>query len=68
MFIFGLHSISDDWPSDLSNEHQPKCEKRPPKSLKNEMFVFGLSSISDDWLSNLSNESQPKLEKRPPKS
>ena len=33
MFIFGLHSISDD---------------RPPKSLKNEMFALGLRSISDD--------------------
>ena len=29
MFIFGLHSISDDWPGDLSNERQPKCEKGP---------------------------------------
>ena len=29
MLIFGLHSTSDDWPSDLSNESQPKCEKRP---------------------------------------
>ena len=47
MFIFGLHSISDDWPSDLSDEHQPKCQKRPPKSWKSEMFVFGLRSISD---------------------
>ena len=65
MFVFGLSSISDDWPGDLSDEHQPKCENRPPKSSKNEMFVFGLSSISDDWLSNSSNESQLKLEKRP---
>ena len=56
MFIFGLHSISDDRPSDLSDEHQPKCKKRPPKSSKNEMFVFGLHSISDDRLSDLSNE------------
>ena len=31
MFIFGLRSISDDH---LSDECQPKCEKRPPKSLK----------------------------------
>ena len=28
MFIFGLHSISDDQPNNLSDEHQPKCEKR----------------------------------------
>ena len=30
MLIFGLRSNSD-WPSNLSNESQPKCEKRPPK-------------------------------------
>ena len=56
MFIFGLHSISDDWPGNMSNEHQPKCEKRPPKSLENEMFICGLHSISDDWPCNLSDE------------
>ena len=56
MFILGLHLISDDWPSDPSNEYQPKCEKRPPKSLKNEMFVFGLCLISDNRLSDPSNE------------
>ena len=45
-----------------------KSEKRPPKSLKNEMFVFGLHSISDLQLSDLSDERQPKCQKRPPKS
>ena len=68
MLIFGLHSTSDDWPSNLSNESQPKCEKRPLKSSKNEMLVFGLCSTSDDRLSDPSDESQPKCEKRPPKS
>ena len=36
MFIFGLHLISDDRPSDPSNKHQPKCEKGPlsPQKLK----------------------------------
>ena len=29
MFIFGLHSTSDDWPSDPSNESWLKCKKRP---------------------------------------
>ena len=29
MFVFGLHSISDDWPSSPSDECQPKCEKGP---------------------------------------
>ena len=60
MFIFGLRSISDDWPSDPSNECQPKCEKRPPKSARNEMFIFGLCSISDDRPSDPTNECQPK--------
>ena len=32
MFIFGLHSTSDDWPSHLSDEWWLKCKKRPPKS------------------------------------
>ena len=61
MFIFGLCSTSDDWLSDLSDEHRPKCkkQKRPPKSSKNKMFVFGLCSTSDDRPSDLSNERQP---------
>ena len=56
VFIFGLHSISDDQPSDLNDEHQPKCKKRPPKSSKNAMFIFGLHSISDDQPSDQSDE------------
>ena len=63
MFIFGLHSTSDDQLSDLSKKCRPKCKKnkkRPPKSLKNQMFIFGLRSTSDDWLSNLSKKCQPK--------
>ena len=44
MLIFGLRSISDDRPSDLSNEQWLKCKKRPPKSLKNEMFIFWWST------------------------
>ena len=27
MFIFGLHSTSDDWPSDLNKKCQPKHKK-----------------------------------------
>ena len=56
MFICGLHSISDDRRNDPSDKHQPKYEKRAPKSLKNEMFILGLHSISDDWPSDLSDE------------
>ena len=57
MFIFGLHSTSNDQLSDPSDESQPKCKKRPPKSSKNEMLIFGLCSTSDDWPSDPSNES-----------
>ena len=68
MVIFGLHSTSDDRLSDLSDESQLKCNKSPPKSLKNEMFIFGLCSTSNDRLSDLCNESQLKCKRRPPKS
>ena len=57
MFVFGLCSTSDDQPNDPSDKCQPKCEKRPPKSSKNEMLIFGLCSTSDDWLSDLSDKS-----------
>ena len=40
MLVFGLCSTSGDRPSNLSNESQPKCDKRPPKSLKNEILIF----------------------------
>ena len=42
MFIFGLHSTPDDWPSDPSKKHQPKHnkQKRLPKTSKNKMFIF----------------------------
>ena len=51
--------------SDLSNESQQKCIKRPPKSSKNEMLIFRLCSTSDDWPSDLSDKSWPKCEKGP---
>ena len=57
MLIFGLRSTSDDWLSNPSNESQLECDKRHPKSSKNEMLIFGLHSTSDDWPSNLSDES-----------
>ena len=40
-----------------------KKQKRPPKSLKNQMFIFGLRSTSDDKLSDLSKKRQPKYKK-----
>ena len=57
MLIFGLCSTSDDRPSILSNESQPKCKKRSPMSSKSKMLNFGLRLTSDDRLSDLSNES-----------
>ena len=50
MFIFGLHSTSDDRPSNAEQKCWPKCKKmkKAPKSSKNKMFVFGLHSTSDD--------------------
>ena len=69
MLIFGLHSTSDDQPSDPSDKSQPKCNKKAhPKSSKNEMFIFGLCSTSDDWLSDPSDKSQPKCNKKAPLS
>ena len=63
-FVMG----NDDWLSHLSGESQPKREKSPPKSSKNEKLIFILRSISDDWPSDPSNKSQLKCKKRPPKS
>ena len=40
MLIFGLCSNSDDWPSNPSNESQPKCDKRPPKPSKMKYLIL----------------------------
>ena len=63
-FVMG----NDDWLSHLSDEIQPKCEKSPPKSSKNEKLIFGLHSTSDDWPSGPSNKSQLKCKKKGPLS
>ena len=67
MFTFGLHSTSDDRPSDLSKICRPKHKKMqkrpPPKSSKNKMFIFGLCSTSDDRPSNPGKKCWPKCEK-----
>ena len=60
LLVFGLCSTSGD---QLSNESQPKCDKRPPKSLKNEILIFILRSTSDDRPSDPSDESWSKCEK-----
>ena len=70
MFIFGLHSTSDDQPSNLSKKCWPKHKKwkRPPKSSKNKWFIFGLCSTSDIgrviWAKNV--DQNAKKWKRPP--
>ena len=46
-----------DWLSHVSDESQPKCEKSPPKSSKNEKLIFILCSTSDDQPSDPSNKS-----------
>ena len=48
MLNFGLHSTSDDQPSNPNNKGCPKCEKMAAKSSKNEMLIFGLRSTNDD--------------------
>ena len=60
-FVMG----NDDWLSHLSDESQPKCEKSPPKSSRNEKLIFILCSTSDDWPSDPSNKSWPKCKKGP---
>ena len=72
MFIFGLHSTSDDWPSDLSKKHWPKHkkkQKRPPKSLKNKMSFLDyiqLLMIGQVIRAKSVNQNINK-QKRPPK-
>ena len=60
-FVMG----NDDWLSHLSDESQPKCEKSPPKSSKNEKLIFILHSTSDDRPSDPSNKSRLKCKKGP---
>ena len=67
MLIFGLHSTSDDRPSNLSKKRWPKQkkQKRSAKSLKNKMFIFGLCSTSDDQSSNPEQKTSTKRPKKP---
>ena len=63
MFIFGLHSTSDDWlgwSMDLNPIHKPSL------TPKNEMLIFGLCLTSDDQLSNPGDESGPKCKTKWP--
>ena len=59
MFIFGLHSTSDDRLSNPSKKCGPKHKKNKkgcPKASKNKMFVFRLCLTSDDRLRNPSKK------------
>ena len=58
MFVFGLHSTSDDGRAiRVKNVDQnTKKQKRPPKSLKNKIFTLGLHSTFDDQLSDPSKK------------
>ena len=47
------------------NESQPKCEKKTPKSLKNEKLIFIWCLTSDDWPRDLSNKSRLNAKKGP---
>ena len=54
--------MGNDWLSHLIDEIQPKCEKSPLKSSKNEKIIFILHLTSDDCQVN---KSQPKCKKGP---
>ena len=36
MFVFGLHSTSDDWPNDLSKKCWPRCKKNEKGPLSHQ--------------------------------
>ena len=65
MFVFGLHSTSDDRLSNPGKnvDRNAKKWKRPSKSSKNKMFVFGLHSTFDDRPSDPSKKCWPKCKK-----
>ena len=72
MFIFGLHSTSDDWPSNLSKKWWPK-QKKQKRSLSHwkikclfldyvQLLIIGWAI----WAKNIDQDA--KKWKRPPKS
>ena len=73
MFVFGLHSTSDDRPSNLSKKMLTKTQKNEKGLLghwKIKCLFFGLCSTSDDRPSDLSKKHWPKHKKmkKAPKS
>ena len=57
MLIFGLHSTSNDWPSDRSDENQLKCEKLLPNHQEMKCSFLDYVQLLDDRPNDLSNES-----------
>ena len=67
MFIFGLCLTSDDWPSNLSDKHWPKCEKGPLSHWKMKcLFLDYIQFLMISWAIWVMNVNQnvkkaPKL-------
>ena len=67
MLIFGLRSTSDDRPSNLNEESQPKCKKGPLSHQKMKCLFLDyvpllmIGQVFPAWQST-------KMQKRPPKS
>ena len=73
MFIFGLHSTSDDWLSNLSKKHWPKCKKNKKGPLSHQKikcsFLDYVQLLMIGQSIRAKNVDQnAKKWKRPPKS
>ena len=74
MFIFGLHSTSDDWLSNLSKKHWPKHKKNEKGPLSHQKIKCSfldyvqLLMIRPSNLSKKHCQLKCKKMKRPPKS
>ena len=72
MFIFGLHSTSDDWPSNLSKKCWPKCKKKKGPLSHQKIKCSFLDYVQllmigrAIWAKNV--DQNAKKWKRPPKS
>ena len=71
MFIFGLHSTSDDWPSNLSNEYRPKHKKMKKGPLSHQKikcsFLDYIQLLMIGQVIRVTNVDQ-NMKKGPPKS
>ena len=56
---------NDDWLSHLSDESQPKCEKSPPKSSKNEnSFLYYVQLLMIGQV--IKQQKMTKMQKKAP--